>query len=98
MEIAKTNRTWTQHEFSQFTSLFETNALDQFSQAVSHIASDYRFERYILRLVPNKYTSMQKAFVVTNYDIQWRKIYDDNQYYDIDPIIQHAYSNHLPLF
>lgn len=98
MEIAATNRTLINYEYPQFTSLFDTNSLDQFSQAISQIANDTGFEQYIFRLAPNKHSSMDKAFVLTNHACQWQEVYDEHQYYNIDPTIQHSCSSHFPLF
>ena len=83
---------------NQFTSLFEINSFDQFSQAVSQVANDSSFERYIFKLLPNKHSSMDKAFVVTNHAPQWQEIYDEYQYCNIDPTIKHCYSSLFPLF
>lgn len=83
---------------NQFTNMFEINSYDQFSQVVSQVINDSSFEQYIFKLLPNKHSSMDKAFVVTNYAPQWQEIYNEHQYCNIDPTIQHCYSSHFPLF
>ena len=96
--IVKTSNKWKHEQYPQFISLFEIDSVKDFSQAVSQIANDAGFERYIFRLLPNKHNPINKAFVITNHAHKWQEIYDRNQYFKIAPTIQHCYSSHFPLF
>lgn len=82
---------------NQFEKLFELKSLDQLSTAVFRWAEKYGFEKCIFKVLPTKYGSMEKAFVLTNYDHQWCSIYKFYRYCDIDPIVQHCYSTHFPM-
>ncbi|KQT38071.1 LuxR family transcriptional regulator [Methylophilus sp. Leaf414] len=82
---------------NQFAGLFELKSLDQLSVAVFRWAESYGFEKCNFRVLPNKFSPMDKAFVLTNYDDRWCSIYNVYHYCDIDPIVQHCYSSHFPM-
>lgn len=82
---------------NQFEELFEFKSLDQLSSAVFRWAENYGFEQCIFKVLPNKYSAMEKAFVLTNYNHEWCSMYHSYRYCDIDPIVQHCYSTHFPM-
>lgn len=82
---------------NQFEELFEFKSLDQLSSAIFRWAENYGFEQCIFRVLPTKFSAMDKAFVLTNYDHQWCSIYNAYRYCNIDPIVQHCYSTHFPM-
>jgi LuxR family transcriptional regulator, quorum-sensing system regulator LasR len=82
---------------NQFAGLFELKSVDQLSTAVFRWAESYGFEKCIFRVVPNKFSAMDKGFVLTNYDHQWCSMYSVYRYCDIDPIVRHCYSTHFPM-
>jgi len=82
---------------NQFVELFELKSLDQLSSAVFRWAENYGFEQCIFRVLPSKYSAMEQAFVLTNYDHQWCAMYNVYHYCDIDPIVKHCYVTHFPL-
>lgn len=95
-----TSRKWSDEYpyFTEFTNLFEINSTKELSQAIAQVANDFGFERYIFRLLPNKQSTINKAFLITNHPSKWLDIYNEHQYHSIDPTIRHCYLNHFPLF
>lgn len=89
---------YSKKQVNELASVFGINNLDQLYQALSQVTIDHGFEKYIFMILPNKHNSMDRAFVLTNYDDKWLEIYDANQYCINDPIIKHCYESHFPLF
>ncbi|MCB5190920.1 LuxR family transcriptional regulator [Methylobacillus arboreus] len=81
----------------QYARLLDIRTFECWSQAVFSLAANHGFEQCLFTALPSKHASMDKAFVVSNYAHQWRVIYDEQRYFNIDPAIHHCYSTHIPL-
>lgn len=54
-------------------------------------------EGILAGIIDSSSTDLSKAKIVTNYNSNWREIYEKNNYADIDPVVDHAKWNVTPV-
>lgn len=61
------------------------------------LARCYGFEHTLFAIVPNRRTSLETAFLRSNYAPRWRNTYDEGNFLRFDPTVSHCVLSSLPL-
>lgn len=61
------------------------------------LANNHGFEQTLFAIVPNRQTSLEAAFLRSNYAPRWRNAYDTGKFLQFDPTVAHCVLSALPL-
>ena len=81
----------------RFVSLLESKNENIWRDSIFQLGSGYGFEQTLIAVVPDRQTTLDKAFLRSNYSSQWRRVYDTTQLVNIDPTVTHSVMRSTPL-
>lgn len=81
----------------RFTNLLKCETVDSWREAVVQLGHEYGFERTLLAVAPSRPTSLNEAFLCSNYSPQWLGTYGRGQLVTIDPTVAHCVTRSTPL-
>ncbi len=81
----------------RFAALLECNSEAAWRDMVFQLGLDYGYERTLLAVVPDAQTSLENAFLRSNYSTEWRSNYDTSQMVHVDPTVTHCIMRSTPL-
>lgn len=77
--------------------LMEHIDVNHWNKAVFSLVRRLGFEHLLYGLVPNKHTSLDEAFLCSNYPSEWRERYLEEKLYYADPAVTHCLDSNVPL-
>jgi LuxR family transcriptional regulator, quorum-sensing system regulator LasR len=81
----------------RFIALLECETEDNWLKSIIQMGNDYGFEQTLIALVPDHPTSLNDAFLRSNYSSQWLDIYNCEKLVIIDPTVAHCVTRSTPL-
>lgn len=71
--------------------------LEAWSKVLFALAKEYGFSSVLFGVKPTISTPFSSSTIISNYSRSWRRIYDANAYYEVDPVVFHCLNSSLPL-
>lgn len=81
----------------RFTSLLDYRSEDIWKKSLIQLTNEFGFERMLIAVVPDRPTSLNEAFLRSNYSPQWLEKYNFEQLVVIDPTVTHCVKRSTPL-
>lgn len=81
----------------RFATLLECGTETAWMDALFQLGNDYGFERTLIAVVPDHQTSLEQAFLRSNYSPNWRNVYDSAKLVYVDPTVTHCTTRSTPL-
>jgi LuxR family quorum-sensing transcriptional regulator LasR len=81
----------------RFTSLLECESEDVWQKSITQLGNEFGFERVLIAVVPERPTSLNDAFLRSNYSPQWLETYNSEHLIAIDPTVRHCVMRSIPL-
>jgi LuxR family quorum-sensing transcriptional regulator LasR len=81
----------------RFASLLEQKNEEILLNSIFKLGNDYGFQQTLIAVVPDRQTTLDNAFLRSNYSSRWRSIYDSTQLVNIDPTVTHCVMRSTPL-
>jgi LuxR family quorum-sensing transcriptional regulator LasR len=83
--------------FENFVELIESNSETEWQQCIYKLAKEYGFEQSLIAISPIRPTSLDQAFLCSNYQPKWLQTYGSKQLVKIDPTVAHCITKSTPL-
>lgn len=80
-----------------FFDLLKCQTEEDWQQKVFQLGNTYGFEQTLIAVVPERPTSLDEAFLHSNYSPQWLGQYGSRQLVNIDPTVAHCVTQSTPL-
>lgn len=81
----------------RFSTLLECNTEAAWMEAMFRLGSDYGYEQTLIAVVPDAQTTLEQAFLRSNYSPNWRNLYDEARLAYVDPTVTHCTTRSTPL-
>jgi LuxR family quorum-sensing transcriptional regulator LasR len=81
----------------RFATLLECSTETEWLEKIFQLGNDFGYGDMLLAAVPNKETSLENAFLRSNYSQQWRSKYDASNFAYVDPTVIHCVVSSIPL-
>ena len=81
----------------RFAELLDCGTEAEWLEKVFRLGNDFGYRNTLLAVVPNKETSLENAFLRSNYSQQWRSTYDALRLAYVDPTVEHCIAHSTPL-
>lgn len=81
----------------RFAELLECGTETEWLEKVFGLGCDFGYRNTLLAVVPDKETSLENAFLRSNYSQQWRNTYDALRLAYVDPTVEHCIAHSTPL-
>ena len=81
----------------RFATLLECGTETAWMEALFQLGNDHGFESTLIAVVPDHQTSLEQAFLRSNYSPNWRNVYDSAKLVYVDPTVAHCTTRSTPL-
>ena len=81
----------------RFISLLECQSKDSWQKSIIKFGNDYGFEQTLIAVAPEHPTSLNDAFLRSNYSPHWLDKYNLEKFVAIDPTVSHCVMRSTPL-
>ena len=81
----------------RFIGLLECQSANEWQKSIFKLGNDYGFDQTLIAVSPARLTSLEHAFLCSNYHAKWLEIYAQKQMIKIDPTVAHCIAKSTPL-
>lgn len=81
----------------RFSALLECSDETAWREMVFQLGNNFGYESTLIAVVPDTQTSLENAFLRSNYSPQWRSAYDTHKLVHVDPTVTHCVTRSTPL-
>jgi LuxR family quorum-sensing transcriptional regulator LasR len=80
-----------------FIGLLECQSANEWQKSIFKMGNDYGFDQTLITVSSARLTSLEQAFLCSNFHAKWLEIYAQKQLIKIDPTVAHCKAKSTPL-